>query len=112
MRWIRGSPATAGRLHDLANGCAPMVHLRETVLRELHLTGDNTAGTPVTGRPCDVRFRDLALYFVRMFSVQAEQRPMTWAMPTFEPSTWRSPAWPRRCQTISAMFATPVAPSG
>src|SRR5207237_3681130 len=50
-------------------------------------------------------------YFFRMLIVQAEPRPITWASPTFEPSTWRPPASPRRRHTISTMFATPAAHS-
>src|SRR5207245_7096337 len=51
-------------------------------------------------------------YFLRIWIVQAEPRPMTWARPTFASLTWRWPASPRRCQTTSTPLATPVAPSG
>ncbi len=51
-------------------------------------------------------------YFWTMLIVHAEQSPITCASPIFEPSTCRPPACPRRWKTISAMFATPVAPSG
>src|SRR6267154_2734183 len=53
-------------------------------------------------------------YTVRMWIVQAEPRPITWAWPALALGTRRSLArssWVR-CHTTSQMFATPVAPSG
>src|SRR5262249_10390539 len=52
------------------------------------------------------------LYTPSTLIVQAEPRPITWARPTFAPSTCRAPALPRRCCVTSKMLATPVAPSG
>ena len=48
----------------------------------------------------------------RMWTPQAEPRPMTWARPTLAPSIWRSPASPRRWWQISQMLAMPVAAIG
>ena len=53
-----------------------------------------------------------ACYAVITLMVQAEVRPITWAMPALAPSCWRPPDSPRICQTISEMPQAPVAPRG
>jgi hypothetical protein len=52
----------------------------------------NSATTGATGVDADGQAAD----FSRMWTPQAEPRPMTWARPTVAPSIWRSPASPRR----------------
>src|SRR5436305_891492 len=50
--------------------------------------------------------------FSRMWTPQAEPRPITWARPTLALSIWRSPASPRRWWQTSQMLAMPVAAIG
>ena len=77
-------------------------------------TGSSKRSAPAPTRPPAPTNRrpSQAADFSRMWTPQAEPRPMTWARPTLAPSIWRSPASPRRWWQTSQMLAMPVAAIG
>src|SRR3990172_1138077 len=95
----------------------PVTRVRTHVVAKKHAEG--RAGGPCRAGPRVWFLSGLGCaeggrytYLVMMLSVQAEVRPMTWAMPAFAPGCWRPPDSPLSCQTISDMPQAPVAPSG
>ena len=105
-------PAAGGQVDRLDQRHAEDVRVEVDRPRHVPAHEGQVVDPPVLERLGHAGLAGYAADFSRMWTPQAEPRPMTWARPTLAPSIWRSPASPRRWWQTSQMLAMPVAAIG